>query len=109
MTGGTRRAVRAPGPSGAKAPVTRKKRTRRDTGADDCAVLDAEGVGRVLGIGRAKVYELDGRDELPEPVVIGRVRRWVRIELLAWLAHGAPKRATWARLWPRVRKEVLRT
>ena len=83
------------------------RRTRPDTGADEPAVLDAEGVGRVLGIGRAKVYELDGRDELPEPVVIGRVRRWVRIELLAWLAHGAPKRTTWARVWPRVRREVL--
>ena len=86
-----------------------EEQTRPDTRADEPAVLDAAGVGRVLGVGRAKVYELDGRDELPEPVVIGRVRRWVRVELLAWLAHGAPKRATWARQWPRVRKEVLRT
>ena len=109
MTGRTRRAVRAPGRSGAKAPAPGKKRTRRDTGGDKCAVLDAEGVGLLLGVAKSTIYAMDGRDELPEPVVIGRVRRWVRIEILSWLAFGAPKRATWARLWPRVRKEVLRT
>ena len=74
----------------------------------ECAVLDAQGVGRYLSIGRSKVYELHARDELPEPVQVGRVRRWVKAEIEAWLLHGAPHRATWARLWPRVRKEVLK-
>ncbi len=73
----------------------------------ECAVLDAQGVGRVLGVGRSKVYELDARDELPSPIQVGRVRRWVRAEIEAWLLHGAPKRAVWDRTWPKVRKEVM--
>ena len=74
----------------------------------ECAVLDAVGVGRFLGVGKSKVYELDARDELPASVQVGRVRRWVKAEIEAWLLHGAPKRAAWARLWPRVRKQVLK-
>ncbi len=73
----------------------------------ECAVLDAQGVGRVIGAGKSKVYELDARGELPASVQVGRVRRWVRAEIEAWLLHGAPKRAVWDRIWPKVRKEVM--
>jgi predicted DNA-binding transcriptional regulator AlpA len=73
------------------------------------AVLDATEVGQVLGVGRTKVHELHGRGELPAPVNVGsRGLRWARIEIEAWLLHGTPPRVTWERVWPRVRKEVLR-
>ncbi len=117
MTSRTRRAVRAPQGFRATCPAGADERTHGHTnkhgGSDpdvsvECAVLDAVGVGRFLGVGKSKVYELDARDELPAPVQVGRVRRWVKAEVEAWLLHGAPKRAAWARLWPRVRKQVLK-
>ncbi len=87
--------------------------TRGDAQADAnsaaCAVLDADGVGHVLGIGRSKVYDLDQREALPAPVGLGaRSRRWIAAEIQAWLLHGAPKRSVWERMWPRIRKEMLR-
>ena len=98
--------------AGAPVEQTRANTGGRSAGDPDvsveCAVLDAVGVGRFLGVGKSKVYELDARDELPAPVQVGRVRRWVKAEIEAWLLHGAPKRAAWARLWPRVRKQVLK-
>ena len=116
MTGRTHRAVRAPRRLGETSPAAADDRTQGRTGEHsgsdpdvsvECAVLDAQGVGRVLGVGKSKVYELDARDELPAPVQVGRVRRWVKAEVEAWLLHGAPHRAAWARLWPKVRKEVM--
>ncbi|MCP4036598.1 MAG: AlpA family phage regulatory protein [bacterium] len=77
--------------------------------AAPCAVLDADGVGHVLGVGRSKVYDLDQREALPSPITLSaRRRRWVAAEIRAWLLHGAPKRTVWQRLWPRVRREMLR-
>jgi len=72
------------------------------------ALLDATEVGRVLGFSRATVHALDAREELPAPVLVGRSRRWGRAELEAWVLHGTPRRGEWERLWPRVRKELLR-
>lgn len=82
---------------------------RTDAGGKyECALLDAAGFGRVLGIARTTVYELHANERLPAPVQVGRGRRWVAAEIEAWLLHGAPSRAAWERIWPRVRKEVLR-
>ncbi len=81
------------------------------TGPDTapCAVLDADGVGHVLGVGRSMVYDLDRREALPSPITLSaRRRRWVAAEIQAWLLHGAPKRPAWERVWPRIRKEMLR-
>ena len=117
MTGRTHRAVLAPQRLRATCPAAADERThghtRKHGGSDpdvsvECAVLDAAGVGRVLGVRKSKVYELDARDELPPSVQVGHVRRWVKAEIVAWLLHGAPHRAAWARLWPRVRKELLK-
>ncbi len=73
-----------------------------------CAVLDIEEVGRLLGVSRTTAYELDSREEIPEPIRVGSRKRWVRDELEAWLLHGAPRRLVWARTWPRVRREVMK-
>ena len=78
------------------------------TAGAECAVLDVDELGRVIGASRSKVHELDARDELPSPIVLGKTRRWVRAEIDAWLLHGAPNRDAWKRLWPGVRKELMR-
>ena len=117
MTGRTRRAVRAPQRLRETCPAAADERTQGHTGdhsgsdpdvSVECAVLDAAGVGRVLGVRKSKVYELDARDELPPSVQVGRVRRWAKAEIEAWLLHGAPHRAAWVRLWPRVRNQILK-
>ncbi|MCP3918733.1 MAG: AlpA family phage regulatory protein [bacterium] len=55
------------------------------------------------------VYDLDHREALPAPVELGaRSRRWIAAEIRAWLLHGAPTRPAWERLWPRIRREMLR-
>ncbi len=74
----------------------------------ECAVLDAGGVGRVLGLGRSTVHELDAKERLPSPIMVGRGKRWGRAEIDAWILYGAPRRAAWDRIWPKVRKEVMR-
>jgi len=97
----SRAPVAPPATAGADGPAPLQPRPER-------ALLDATEVGRVLGFSRATVHALDAREELPAPVQVGRSRRWVLAELDAWLLHGAPARAAWERLWPRVRKELLR-
>ena len=72
------------------------------------AVLDAAEVGRVIGASRTSVYALHGREEMPAPIRVGRGLRWAKAEIEAWLLHGAPPRTAWERVWPRIRREVLR-
>ena len=78
----TRRPVRDPQPPRGKTPPAQQDRTQGHAGDDsssdsdvsiECAVLDAQGVGRVIGVGRSKVYELDARDDrtimsMPRPI-----------------------------------------
>ena len=74
----------------------------------ECAVFDAAEVGQVLGVGRATVYALNSREEMPAALTVGRGLRWAKAEVLAWVLHGTPPRATWERAWPRIRREVIR-
>ncbi len=74
----------------------------------ECAVLDSDGVGRFLNVGRSTVYELHSNERLPAPIQVGRGLRWGKAEIETWLLHGAPNRAAWQRIWPKLRKEALR-
>ncbi len=117
MTGRTRRAhvghQRLPGDLAVELPGATQGHTGGNGQSDadvrvECAVLDVDGVGRFLNVGRSTVYELHAHERLPAPIQVGRGRRWVKVEIEAWVLHGAPSRAVWERLWPRVRKEVLK-
>lgn len=57
--------------------------------------LSAEEVADVLGISRAHVWKLHSIGKLPRPIRLGRVVRWDRKTLEAWLAAGAPPRDRW--------------
>ncbi len=116
MTGRTRRAVRAPQRLRETCPAAADERTQGHTGDHsgsdpdvkaECALLDANGVGHILGLGRSTVHELHAGERLPAPLQIGRGRRWVKAEIEAWLLHGAPNRPAWERIWPKVRKEII--
>ena len=69
-------------------------------------LLDVPGLARFLGIGRSKVYQLDSLGQIPAPIQLGASRRWLLVEVEAWLAHGAPGRDAWRRTWNRIRREL---
>ena len=61
-------------------------------------LLDAAAAARLLGISRSTLYCLDERGGIPRGVHLGRMRRWRREELLAWVRAGCPPRVRWEQL-----------
>lgn len=59
-------------------------------------LLDARGVGELLGMSPAKVWAMDAAGTLPAPIRLGGSTRWRRRELVRWCAAGCPCRQTWA-------------
>lgn len=57
--------------------------------------ITASEVAALLGVSRAHVWRLNAAGRLPEPVRLGKAVRWLRSEIEAWLAAGAPDRDTW--------------
>ncbi len=61
--------------------------------------VDAAGVGHLLCVSRATVFQLDSCGRLPRPVRLGkRCPRWIVSELHEWLRAGAPNREAWEQL-----------
>jgi excisionase family DNA binding protein len=58
--------------------------------------LSAADVARELGLSLRQVRRMDDAGRLPRPVRIGRLVRWRRAELEAWLAAGCPLRDEWS-------------
>jgi predicted DNA-binding transcriptional regulator AlpA len=56
--------------------------------------LDVMGVAHQLGVSRAKVYEMADGD-LPAGYRLGKGRRWVTEEVVAWVVAGCPSRDDW--------------
>jgi predicted DNA-binding transcriptional regulator AlpA len=65
----------------------------------DRLAASASDVAKILGISRAQVWKLHSAGKLPLPVRLGCKKPvWVIEELQAWLAAGAPDRASWLKL-----------
>jgi len=61
--------------------------------------LPAADAARLLGISRSQFFKLHSAGKVPMPVYLTpRCPRWLRVELLAWLAAACPDRLTWAKL-----------
>ena len=59
----------------------------------------AKDAAELLGISRAQLWQLHSAGKLPLPVRLGTTAPLWRVdELRAWLAAGAPDRATWQRI-----------
>ena len=58
-------------------------------------LLDAGEVAALLGVGRSTLYRLDDVGGIPRGVRLGRMRRWSREELRAWIAADCPPRHRW--------------
>jgi predicted DNA-binding transcriptional regulator AlpA len=58
--------------------------------------LDADGVSRLLTIGRSTWLDWASRAWTPAPLSLpGRVSRWDKREVLGWMRAGCPARSRW--------------
>lgn len=79
--------------------------TDRETGGQEAhppvpepLLVDAAGVGALLGISRNMVWKLHSTGRLgPLPVRLGRCVRWRLRELRTWVEAGCPARDQWLR------------
>lgn len=87
------------GPDAAPDAKRRKRKARRLPPA----LLSRESAAAFLTISASSLDRLSAAAEVPAPLKIGGRVAWGRAELSAWVRHGGPDRATWARLWPQIR------
>jgi predicted DNA-binding transcriptional regulator AlpA len=57
--------------------------------------VDARGLTQLLPFGIRTIRTMDAAGKLPAPVRVGGRVMWLVSEIRAWLAAGAPDRATW--------------
>jgi excisionase family DNA binding protein len=60
--------------------------------------IDAREMARLLDVSMRQVYRLNDSGQLPAPLALGGCKRWLRSEVEAWLAAGAPRRKDWEAL-----------
>jgi predicted DNA-binding transcriptional regulator AlpA len=63
--------------------------------ADGALLVDVHGVGRLLNCSARHCEDLAREGALPEPVKLGRLRRWRISEIRAWVEAGCPNRQAW--------------
>ena len=62
---------------------------------NDVWTVDARGVAKLLGASERHIRTLDAEGKLPAPIQLGRLKKWNRDELRAWMESGCPDRETW--------------
>lgn len=58
-------------------------------------MLDCMEAAALLGVSRAMYWKLHSQARIPLPIRFGRVVRWRKQELEAWIAAGCPPRDRW--------------
>ncbi len=66
----------------------------------DAEALAAPEAAKLCGVSRSTWLKLQASGRVPRPVRLGRCVRWLRSELLAWLAAGCPSRERWDAIKP---------
>ena len=71
--------------------------TDNDALAEKCALtLDAAESAALVGVSRSTFWKLHSEGRTPAPLRLsGRVVRWRRCELTAWVNAGCPMRENW--------------
>lgn len=62
----------------------------QESAATAAKLLDVKGVANVLGCSPRQVYRLSEARRMPPPIRVGRLVRWSRGSLEAWIASGCP-------------------
>lgn len=64
--------------------------------SNDRLVLTARELAMLLGISERHLWSMNRNGRLgPEPIRFGKVARWTRSSIEAWLEAGAPPRDQW--------------
>jgi predicted DNA-binding transcriptional regulator AlpA len=63
--------------------------------AEAPAALDIRGLAALTSRSVPSLERDDLRGLIPSPIRIGRSKRWLRSEIIAWLEAGAPCRSVW--------------
>jgi predicted DNA-binding transcriptional regulator AlpA len=70
--------------------------------------VDDEGAAALLGLSRRGFQDFDRRGLIgPQPVKLGRAKRWPVDELRRWVAAGCPPRVEWQRMRDPAPEEVI--
>lgn len=52
-------------------------------------------LSRLLNVSDRTIRSLDQLGKIPAAIMLGRVKRWNRVEIEDWFAAGGPDRKTW--------------
>ncbi|MCI0702276.1 MAG: helix-turn-helix domain-containing protein [Planctomycetia bacterium] len=58
-------------------------------------LIDVKAVAKLLGCSTRHVTRLQDAGQMPPAMKLGRLSRWHRETILAWIAAGCPDRLTW--------------
>lgn len=58
-------------------------------------VVNTAELATLLHVSQRHINDMNKEGRLPAPVRFGRAVRWIRSEIDAWLAAGAPDRNAW--------------
>jgi predicted DNA-binding transcriptional regulator AlpA len=53
-------------------------------------LIDVKDVARMIGSSSRHVARLAKDNRLPRPIKVGRLTRWRRVEIIAWIERGCP-------------------
>ncbi len=68
-------------------------------------LIDIIEVAKMCGMSKSMYKKLYSMEQTPEGIKLGRLRRWRRTEILAWINAGCPSREKWLI----VRKDYYKT
>lgn len=73
-------------------PLSRERAPTAPSASDTVAtlLLDVRGVAVMVGCSSRSIYRLSDGGRMPRPVKIGRLIRWRRSDVEAWIAAGCP-------------------
>jgi predicted DNA-binding transcriptional regulator AlpA len=64
---------------------------------DGQGLADARTVARFLDVSGRSLYKLMAVQAMPPPISLGRSKRWIVEEILAWVYAGCPNQDRWKR------------
>jgi len=72
--------------------------TNSTTPPAEPALIDVRAVASLLGCSPRHVTRLEEAKQMPPAIKLGRLSRWQRDVVLAWIAAGCPDCQTWEKL-----------
>lgn len=93
-------------PDAAAATLAEIRDMMRDLVATQAEGIDAKAYARLIMVSPSRIYEMNTRALIPEPVTVGEEKglRWSRAEAVAHFRAGMPSRSRWVLIRDRFMK-----